>query len=147
MPRFEMPLGDVQAETTAPEGMHDVRIFSAQEIGCSKEELADEGVASRISIGVAVEDTPGIKPINHALWIPKPNHDEKQRTDRMRSIRNFFAAFSVPFDADGFTTEDLVGATATVRLKLSTYTPKGSDDEIEQNRLVIPTEERDDKAA
>jgi len=145
MPRFEIPLGDVREEKVAPEGMYDLRVFDAKEIDCSPEDMKDPDKNPRIAVSVAVESMPGVTPVNHTLWMPKPSQEISRQERSMRGIKRFFHAFDVPYDADGFTTEDLVGATGHLRLKQGSYKSKDGD-HVPQNTLVLPRikEEEDD---
>lgn len=115
MPLIEADFSQDYEDKPAPEGKYDLRIRSA------KEQLS-KGKADQVLCLIDIEGADGTAPIFHYLTFPlskkqaqernvEPD-DEKKFRDKMRFITRFLDLFEVPYEANGFNTEDLVGASA-----------------------------------
>jgi hypothetical protein len=107
-------MADIPEEAPVPDGVYNLRIFSA------REGKAPSG-RNTVRCSISIEDPhyPNAQPFTHTLTIP--NQDDwtsedpkvKQAAFRMaRNNRRFFHLFNVEYSDEGFDTDDLVEATS-----------------------------------
>jgi hypothetical protein len=129
MPLIKAPLADDFESQPVPEGAYDLRIEKAED----KESKAGNPMTE---IMIVIEDTehPNASPIFYYLNYPPKDHEYYNLM--WQQNKRFLAIFGVPFDGDGFNTDDLAGATGNCMLDLimSTY----EDVEEERNELRLP---------
>ena len=110
MPIVEIKgLGDSYEDKPAPEGSYDLRIMDIKD-GRNKKDTCDQ---TMVMIKVESDEYPDAATIFHYLTFVGPDDDESSSRNKMRGITRFLKAFNIPFEKNGFNTEDLVGATAS----------------------------------
>jgi hypothetical protein len=125
---IKQPLHDAKEPEAAPEGMYDLRIVKA-----------DDGESKKgnqmTTVFIKIEDPnyPNASLVRH--WITYISNDTPadQRQMRLLDQRRFLQAFGVPYEANGFNSDDLLGQTARCMLK-----QEEGDDGTIYNRLVLP---------
>jgi len=127
MPLISIPLGDDWEDKAVPEGEYDLVIEDANE---KTSEAGSEMIECRIAIQDG--DFPNAAAIWEYLVFPKDGVEERTKRLQMRNIVRFLSVFGIPFEADGFNTEDLIGATGRCQLEQQEYQNNVS------NKLVLP---------
>jgi hypothetical protein len=103
-------LAEIKESRPVPAGKYGLTIASVEE-GKSKSGLPQ----LKVSIGIdGHDDAPNV---SHYISLPSAG-DEKSAAKALFLAR-FLALFNIGYDADGFDTDDLPGATATGELTLS----------------------------
>ena len=103
---IEIDLGGVKEAEAVPEGTYDLRVAAFDLMKSKKGNDMYKAV-------IIIEDEryPNAKPMSEYLTLPGKDHDEAARAFLLRSLKRFLAVFGVPFEANGFNDEDVVGAT------------------------------------
>lgn len=127
MPLISIPLGDDWEDKAVPDGEYDLVIEDANE-------KTSKAGSEMVEVRIAIQD--GDYPNSAAVWeyLVFPKEDDEERTKRlqMRNLVRFLTVFGIPFEADGFNSEDLIGATGRCMLKQEEYEGNVS------NKLVLP---------
>jgi len=118
MPFIEVKgLGDDYEDVPVAEGRYNLRITDA------RDQLAKDGESAQILTIVAIESTEdgealedNVASVFHYLTFPKASDDVDAVRTKMRMNTRFLKAFNVPFEADGFASEDMPGCTACLLL-------------------------------
>ena len=128
MPFISTPLGDAKEPEAVPEGPYDLRIVKSED-GESKKGNP------MTTVYIKIEDPayPNAALVGH--WILHPTADTPPEQLQMRILeqRRFLECFGIPYEANGFNTDDLVGATGNSFLVQET-----GDDNVVRNRLRLP---------
>ncbi len=109
------------------DGPHDLRIVKAT--------YAEGKKPGRFRTEVVLEslDTPDAVGVFHYLADPNPEGTEKGEKYKGLLLKRFCTLFDIPFDEDGFDTDDFLGKLAVVVTKIET------DDEGRKSvKLVLP---------
>jgi hypothetical protein len=112
-PYIDMGLSSAEPREALPEGTYLVKIEDAVEKPSKDEQKQQVNIQVRLS----VPDHPNAKPIWHYLPGISPQDDEEKANTKRLMVCAFLDAFNIPYD-DGFETEDLMGAEATLNLGL-----------------------------
>lgn len=128
MPFITTPIDDAKEPEAAPEGEYDLRIVKSED-GESKKGNA------MTTVFIRIEDAaiPNAAPIRHWLTYPDSQTPADQRQMRLLDIKRFLTVFGIPFEAKGFNTDDLAGATGRCYI----YQEEGDDGNV-YNRLRLP---------
>jgi hypothetical protein len=126
---INVALDDAKEAEVVPEGEYDLRIIKAED-GESKKGNP------MTSILIKIEDAPipNAAPVRHWLTYPDNKTPADQRNMRLLDIKRFLTLFGVPITADGFDSEDLVGATARAYLTQE----EGDNNGEVYNRIKLP---------
>ena len=135
MPPFiDINLGDdVQEKECAPAAAYDLVVTSVK----LKDKEYDEGITGQIiEIVHGIEGTEQeYRSIYHYLSLPNAGDDKDKAYNKQVGIKRYLAAAQVPFEASGFSHEDIQGARfncpVTVEVDESGKYPP-------QNRLNLP---------
>ena len=136
MPLIKVDLDDVNELDPAPEGEYDLRIIKAEDTESKK-----GNYMTAIVIQIEGTEKP-CAPIRHWLTYPNEETPEDQRAMRLIDIKRFLTAFGFKYEYKGFTSEDLVGATAHCLI----IQEKGDDGNV-YNRLRLPRLKRSEERA
>ncbi len=119
MPFIEIKedLNEDYEDKPVPEGEYDLRIIKATD----RRNKADTGDITEIIMSVEGDEGVGAANIFHYLTYPSDDDDSARSRMRMRFLTLFLKMFGVPFESNGFNTEDLVGCTATGLLTQEEY--------------------------
>jgi hypothetical protein len=125
---IKQPLNDAKEPEAVPEGMYDLRIHRADE---GKSKAGND----MVTVLIKIEDSqyPNASLIRHWITYVSKDTPPDQRQMRLLDQRRFLQAFSVPYQEDGFNTEDLQGQTGRMMVK-----QEEGDDGTVYNRLVLP---------
>lgn len=121
---------DYKEDVLPPEAQHDLRCKDIVE-HTKKDEYGNEFISSyRVMVTVEGKTPEGdnYAPIFHYLAMPSQErdtaNDEAKSLDpgtttrmKMLNIRRFLELFQIPYSAEGFNSEDVVGATARAAIK------------------------------
>jgi|TARA_R100001530_G_scaffold133764_1_gene107632 hypothetical protein len=92
-----------------PEGEYSLRCVSCEK----RQSKADKPMLQiMIVVDEQVEGVPNINPINHFISLAQKKDDTDTKSFKMQMLTRFLVCFGIPFEADGFAEEDIVGATA-----------------------------------
>lgn len=113
MPFIEVKL-DAKESVTAPEGRYDLRINAVKEKKTGEKSKIPGEPMLEVMI---LNETPGpngetYAPVFHTLMIPTGKTPERNVDMYKLNIQRFLAQFNIPGDANGFDTDDFIGATA-----------------------------------
>lgn len=140
MPFVEEEIGGDYEARPVPEGRYKLRVkeFDAE----WKSKKGGEGRKAVVEI-VSGEDGSEIKGVAAPiiLYLMKPDggdYDDMRRRD----LKRFLTMFSVPFDAKGFDSDDVVGSEA-----VGLITTEDNEEYGPQNRLTLPKVEAGEAAA
>jgi hypothetical protein len=125
--KIEIPtnLQEVREAQPVPNGKYDLTIASVEE---SKTQAGLPQL--RVSIGIdGHDDAPNL---THFVSLPSAGDDKS--TAKALFLARFLEAFNIAYDASGFDTDDLPGATARLEVTLSEPNADGNV----YNRLVLP---------
>ena len=136
---IDLNLGDdIQEKECAPEGSYDLVVTSAK----MKEKEYDGGIKGfMIEIVHDIEGTEQpYRSVYHYLSIPNEGDDKDKAYNKQAGIKRYLLASGIPFDANGFSVEDIQGARFSCNLKVEVddsgkYPP--------QNRMDLPAIPRD----
>lgn len=107
MPFIEVAVADVKESEAVPEGVYDLRAFSA-EVRDSKKGKP------MLVVGVSIEsaDFPNAAPVS--LFLSLPNSDDEPRAAEFKKLQiaRFLHTFNVPHEDTGFDPDDIPGCTA-----------------------------------
>lgn len=139
MPFINAAMADAKESETVPEGNYHVRNHSAEE----KDSKSGKPMIVVTSI-IESDDYPNAAPIVTYLNIPSDNDEPKAAAFKLLQLRRFCECFEIPFDDNGFDTDDIAGSEADVDISVEMYRPMvdGKPDmsraEIATNRLNLP---------
>jgi hypothetical protein len=105
MPFIEQAIADAVEGKLLPEGEYDLRISQA-EIKDSKK----GGGKENIQVVIEFQDEPDAEPIFHYIPLVHPDDEDKTKRFKLRMARRFLAVFGIPFEENGFNTDDFPGA-------------------------------------
>ena len=125
---IKIALDDVKEGEYVPEGVYDLRIIKANDTESKK-----GNPMTVVTIRIEDAPIPNALPVQHYITYPDENTPAEQRQMRLLDIKRFLTLFDVPFDANGFESEDLLGQQAKGHL-----TQEEGDDGIIRNRLRMP---------
>lgn len=128
MPFISIPLKDAREQEAVPEGTYDLQIVKAEDKDSKK-----GNPMTAISIKIRSADYPNAMLVNHFLLHPHKGMEPDQVARSLRDTKRFLTVFGIPFEGDGFNTDDLQGATAECLLEQET-----GDDDVVRNRLRLP---------
>ena len=108
---IKAPLADIKEDEHVPEGEYDVRIQKATD----KESKGGNNMTECL---VVIESTEHPNALPMFIYFNYPAEDHTHFDFMWRQNIRMLSAFKVPFEKDGFNSDDLEGATATVFLKV-----------------------------
>ncbi len=128
MPFVNAALGDAREPEAVPEAEYDLRIVKSED-GESKKGNA------MTTIYIKIEDPqyPNAALVGHWLVHPTKDTPPEQVQMRLLETRRFLECFGIPYEGDGYNTDDFVGATGRSFLSQET-----GDDNVVRNRLKLP---------
>ena len=134
MPFVELDLEKDYEDKPVPEGVYPLRIIKADD-----KESKKGNAMTQLFIGIESDEYPDASPFNHFLVYPNKDTEPDTRRLFMQNITRTLAVFGVKYDANGFDSDDLVGAEGESLVELK---PAGSTDDgkdfPEQNALRAP---------
>lgn len=95
---------DVQEAVPAPEGRYLLRVVNVQ-----SKESRNTG-APMIQVMHEIDGHPQYAPVFQYLVLPKEDDEEKSINFKLLQIKRYLNMAGIPFGADGFNQEDLMGA-------------------------------------
>jgi hypothetical protein len=128
MPLVKAPLDDDFESQPVPEGNYDLRVISAKD----KESKAGNPM-TEIMIGIEDGEHPNASPLFYYLNYPPKDHEWYNLM--WQANTRFLTIFSIPYDGDGFNTDDLEGATGNCFLELNVSEYEGNTSEVNELRL------------
>lgn len=110
MPFIQQAIADAKEDVVVPEGEYDLEILSA-ELEVSKN-AAKQGVTEpnmiHCVIAVRSDEYPTARPIGH--WLMFATENDEWAGMRLRDQKRFLECFSIPYEGNGFDTDDFVGS-------------------------------------
>lgn len=127
---LDLNLADVKELVALPEGEYELRLNKAEMRTVSNTNSSYYG-AQFLLLSFDVPGEADSKGISHTLFLPRDQDDDKQKNNRLRSIKNFCDAFGVDY-SQGIDIEELNTSAATGWAMLKVE----EDEEYgEQNRI------------
>lgn len=141
MPFIDM--GDEFADTKepelAPEDTYDLR--------CEDVDHITEGGKNNIRVRIRIEGG-DFQPIFHYLALPQPDKDKKRDAEKgeelgttskwkMLMTKRFLHAFGVPYEANGFDPNDIMGASARLGVTQDSFTREDGS-VMRNNKIQLP---------
>lgn len=139
MPFISQALSDAKELDVVPEGEYDLRVVSCEvvQVKRGKNEGKDQ---IRAIIAVESSEYPNARSIYHFMSLADANDDDRSRNGKLISQKRFCHTFNIPFEVNGWNTEDAVGATSRARLTQEVNEESGET----SNRMVLPRLAEDD---
>lgn len=107
MPFIAMPLDQAKEDELCPEAEYELRISDVQDKDSKR---GDPMLQIMIDITNPPDGISNPAPIFHYISMPTEHDEPKSFQYKLRMIRRLLAVFNIPFEANGFNTEDLMGA-------------------------------------
>lgn len=144
MPFIEVKL-DAKESKAAPEGRYPLRIIKCDEAKTGEKSKNPGERYYKVMIANESPDA-AYMPIFFNLMLPGANQDEQVQRLRKIEIQRLLHQFNVPGDANGFDTDDLIGASAEGMVTLGTDDKDQPRNELRLDRLP-DDEEHEEEAA
>lgn len=125
---INLNLGDVKESKNVPAGKYRLVISSFEETE------SREKKTPQLKIVIAVEGHDDAMPVNHYVPLASAKDDQKTAMFKNLLLARFLSLFKVPFSAEGFNPEDMIGCSADAELQLT----EPNDNGDVYNRLVVP---------
>ncbi len=112
MPFIEQALADAKEDVTVPEAEYDLEIISTETKVSKKAAAAGKTTDNMVACVIAIrsDDYPNAAMIfHHIMLVTDPNYEWNHLW--LRDQKRFLVVFSVPFEGNGFDTDDLQGCT------------------------------------
>lgn len=106
---IEVPIADGVEKSAVPEGAYQVVIAKVDPY------RSDAGNDS-IRCILEIEGQPEAAAVFHYLSLPNDTDESDKRNTKLVMMKQFLEIMGVPFEGNGFNTEDLLGASAKVYL-------------------------------
>jgi hypothetical protein len=132
MPFINAKLNEAQESIVVPEGEYDLRNHSA--------EIKDSKKGAPMVVVLTVVESaefPNAQPITTYMSLPQDDDEPKAAAFKLLQLRRFCEAFEIPFEDNGFNTDDIAGTTATLMLKQETYEEEGKEPFV-SNKIILP---------
>lgn len=136
MPFIDVPLSDAKEGKPVPEGEYELRIISAErEISKAAKERGEED-PNMTHVMIVIEDGeyPNALPMHEYLLDVSEDDEESIKNMRELNIARLLQVFDVPYEANGYDSDDLPGATGRCLVILAPA--QGQYDE--RNELRLP---------
>lgn len=117
----EMALGDYKEKEVLPEGEYTLRVAGSDW----------NDAHTTLSIWHDVEGVENAKTVFFNINLPKQGDSKKTIDAKLGFTVGYLKLFGIEFGPEGFNEEDLLGATARCRLKISEY------EGIPRNEIVV----------
>src|SRR5882724_623822 len=117
MPFIKVPMSEAKEQDVVPEGEYDLRIV---EVDAEKESKSGKPMIGVI-IAIESSDHPNASPIFEYLNLPHEDDSAKASAFKLLQIARFCHAFEIPFEDNGFDTDDIMGATGNMLVVQDTY--------------------------
>ena len=118
-------LDDIKGPAPAPEGMHDLRIFSA------KPSESDNANSPDWNLGIQIEDDVDAAPMYHGVWFhvdPETGQDRNLEPEQKKrcqdGIKSLAEVFGLQWGDQSFDMMDFVGLTGSCRLGVKDFERK-----------------------
>jgi hypothetical protein len=137
-----MPLADAKEGTIVPEGEYDLVIlkYSEEVSKKAKEAGRKEPNMCHLVIGVDSDDHTNVPPIHHYLIYPTGGEWDHLQ---VLSTKRVLTVFNIPFEGNGFNTDDLEGARGKCAVGVETRDDGSEVNVINAPRLPAEEEEED----
>ena len=138
MPFINATLGDAQEAAAVPEGNYHLRIMKKEDTKTAGKN--GKAVRDMTKVFIRIEDPnyPNASMITHYLVYPLAGDDPETKNLMNLNVRRFLAVFEVPWEANGFNTDDLMGAEGDCLLTQEMVEPSDGGAEYPVNRLALP---------
>lgn len=125
MPFIEISedLNEDYEDKPVAEGEYDLRIIAAED----KRNKADTADMTEVIIEVEGEEGEGAANVFHYINYPSETDNKKQIRFKMLMITAFVRMFEVPFESNGFNSDDLPGLTGRGLLTQELYEKRHSN--------------------
>jgi hypothetical protein len=110
MPFIQAPIADAKEDELVPEGGYELRIADVQDKDSKK---GDAMLQIMIEVTNPPAQIQAPAPIFHYVSLPNEKDDAKTTQYKLKMIRRLLSVFNVPFEDNGFNSDDLNGATGT----------------------------------
>jgi len=104
-------LDDIPEQNPVPEGNYDLIIEGSK--------LNPANMC--INVWATVSGEPEAATVFHNLSLPKADDDDEKKKNKLRFLKAFLQKFKIPYGAEGFNEEDLIGARANCHLIQDEY--------------------------
>lgn len=138
MPFISAALGDAQEASSVPEGNYHLRIVKVENTKTAGKNGKAVRDMTKVLIRIEDPEYPNASPINHYMTYPVSGDEADTRNMMLLNIRRFLAVFDVPWDANGFNTDDLQGAEGDCLIGQRTVEPEDGRPPYTVNELQLP---------
>lgn len=143
MPFIKMAL-DAKEASVAPEAEYDLRIFKVEEKKTGDKSKIPGEPMLLVMINIESTDGSAYAPVFHNVMLltnktPTENHQLYKL-----GVQRFLAAFNIPGEADGFDTDDFIGATGRMLVVQGEDNEGNPRNEIKLPRLNEEEEETEE---
>lgn len=107
---IEAAIQDAKEKEAVEEGVYEVVISAAD---MHKSEASGKDSVRCI---LEIPSNPDASGIFHYIALPHADDDSEKRNNKLVMMKKFLELMGVPFEGNGFDTDDLMGATANVYL-------------------------------
>ena len=108
-------INEIKEPETVPEGMYDLAIEKVIE------KKDDQGNLTGLNVILDVSGYVDAAAVFHHVSLPVEDDDEEKAAFKLRFLKKFLEAFSIPFTKKGFDMVDFMGASGKVKLILDEY--------------------------
>lgn len=146
MPFVESAVAEAREDELVPEGEYDLIISSVEEKEDRKGNLMFMCV---LDIQNPPDNVSNPAPVFHYISTIGPEDDAKTRNFKLRMQRRFLECFEIPFEDNGFNTDDFEGAKGTCLVRQSEILRDGKPSGDYSHQLSLPkfANEPDDEVA
>lgn len=125
---IQAAIGDTRERQAVAEGEYDLRVLNFEE------KLSKKGSPMLVA-ALAIEGEADAEVIREYFSLPTEDDSDDIRALKLRNLKRFLAKFNVPWEANGFSTDDVVGQTARCLLAVEA---DENDPDRTFNRLRLP---------
>lgn len=131
MPFIKTPLKDAAESQTVPDGLYE--LLCGEATIHHNERSGKDSVMIPIAITDPPDDVSNPSDIMHFLPLLREDDSEKGRAFKLVLQARFLVAFNIPFEDNGFDTDDISGAGGKVAVTTDT-----DDNDVPRNVLNLP---------
>lgn len=111
MPFINAAVSEAKELTAVPEGKYPLRVDKAEVVEVKRDN--PDGSKEQVAVQISIMDSahPNANLVYIYLGLPHKDDDERKVNSKLLTIRRFCTQFDVPFEDNGFNTDDFPGAT------------------------------------
>ena len=123
---IEAAIAEAKEREAVPEGPYDVVIASAEM------HRSDTSGKDSVRCILNIPEQPDAAGIFHYIALPHSDDDDEKRNMKLVMMKKFLELLHVPFEGNGFDTDDLIGAAGRVFLNV-----ENDNNDIPRNNVTF----------